>query len=151
MYLAGAHLKRFYPLGLVMDGVGLNVSGFRYCDELWVTIVSCRKMLPDPQRFGQALSANLRALADAVDAGRRPHLLASSSIVAPPSKSTSKERRPTAGSSTERVTRTRKRAPGLPLGTFREGTDPSGANRLLEVPADPATRGSQKTPDARQH
>ncbi len=70
MYLAGAHLKAFYPLGLVMDGVGLNVSGFRHGEDLWVTIVSCRKMLPDPHRLGRALAANLDTLARAVNAGR---------------------------------------------------------------------------------
>jgi hypothetical protein len=70
MYLAGAHLKAFYPLGFVMDGIGLSVNGFRYRDTLWVTIVSCRKMLPDPQRFARALSANLAILADAVEAAQ---------------------------------------------------------------------------------
>ncbi len=70
MYLAGARLKRFYPLGMVMNGVGLSVSGFSYCDELWVTAVSCRKMLPDPERFSRALTASLHELADAVETGR---------------------------------------------------------------------------------
>ena len=70
MYLAGARLKRFYPLGLVMDGIGLSVSGFSYCDELWVTMVSCRKMLPDPEKFANLLNANLSLLADAVEVGR---------------------------------------------------------------------------------
>ena len=63
-------LKRFYPLGLVMDGIGLSVSGFSYCDELWVTMVSCRKMLPDPEKFANLLNANLSLLADAVEVGR---------------------------------------------------------------------------------
>lgn len=70
MYLAGARLKRFYPLGLVMDGIGLSVSGFSYCDELWVTVVSCRKMLPDPEKFAALLKVNLSLLADAVEVGR---------------------------------------------------------------------------------
>jgi WS/DGAT/MGAT family acyltransferase len=65
MYLAGARLQAFYPVGFVMDGIGLSVNGFRYGDDLWVTIVSCRKMLPEPQRFARALAANLAALAGA--------------------------------------------------------------------------------------
>jgi diacylglycerol O-acyltransferase len=67
MYLAGARLQAFYPVGFVMDGIGLSVNGFRYGDDLWVTIVSCRKMLPEPQRFARALEANLAALAAAVE------------------------------------------------------------------------------------
>ena len=67
MYLAGARLQAFYPLGFVMDGIGLSVNGFRYGDDLWVTLVSCRKMLPEPQRFAHALEANLAALAAAVE------------------------------------------------------------------------------------
>ena len=35
MYLAGARLQAFYPLGFVMDGIGLSVNGFRYGDDLW--------------------------------------------------------------------------------------------------------------------
>ena len=53
-----------------MDGIGLSVSGFSYCDELWVTVVSCRKMLPDPEKFAALLKVNLSLLADAVEVGR---------------------------------------------------------------------------------
>jgi hypothetical protein len=67
MYLAGARLESFYPVGFVMDGIGLSVNGFRYGDDLWVTIVSCRKMLPEPQRLARGLEANLAALAAAVE------------------------------------------------------------------------------------
>ena len=55
MYLAGAQLNRFYPIGVVKDGIGLNISAFSYCGNLWATVVSCRKMIPDPDVFANCL------------------------------------------------------------------------------------------------
>ena len=55
LYLAGAQLNRFYPIGVVKNGVGLNISGFSYCGTLWATVVSCRKMMPDPEVFADCL------------------------------------------------------------------------------------------------
>ena len=55
LYLAGAQLNRFYPIGVVKNGVGLNITGFSYCGNLWATVVSCRKMIPDPDVFANCL------------------------------------------------------------------------------------------------
>ena len=55
LYLAGAQLNRFYPIGVVKNGVGLNITSFSYCGNLWATVVSCRKMMPDPAHFEQCI------------------------------------------------------------------------------------------------
>jgi len=67
MYLAGAQLNRFYPIGLVKDGIGLNISAFSYCGNLWATVVSCRKMIPDPDVFANCLRQSFDQLVAEVD------------------------------------------------------------------------------------
>lgn len=67
LYLAGAQLNRFYPIGVVKNGVGLNITGFSYCGNLWATVVSCRKMMPDPEVFASCLDQSFAALVAEVD------------------------------------------------------------------------------------
>ena len=62
LYLAGAQLNRFYPIGVVKNGVGLNISSFSYCGKLWATVVSCRKMMPDPEVFADCLRQSFAGL-----------------------------------------------------------------------------------------
>lgn len=67
LYLAGAQLNRFYPIGVVKNGVGLNITSFSYCGNLWATVVSCRKMMPDPEVFAEFLRESFDALVAEVD------------------------------------------------------------------------------------
>jgi WS/DGAT/MGAT family acyltransferase len=68
LYFAGAQLKRYYPMNVVMDGLGLNISGFSYCDHLSATVVSCRKMMPDPEVFATCLRDSFEELLSVVKA-----------------------------------------------------------------------------------
>jgi len=47
MYLAGARAMCFYPVSIPADGAGLNFTGVSYDGVMWVSMVSCRRMLPD--------------------------------------------------------------------------------------------------------
>jgi diacylglycerol O-acyltransferase / wax synthase len=67
LYLAGAELNRFYPVGVVKNGVGLNISGFSYRGKLWASVVSCRKMMPDPDVFANCLRLSFAALVAELD------------------------------------------------------------------------------------
>jgi diacylglycerol O-acyltransferase / wax synthase len=60
-------LNRFYPIGVIKNGVGLNISGFSYCGNLWATVVSCRKMMPDPDVFANCLQQSFAELLAEVD------------------------------------------------------------------------------------
>lgn len=62
LYLAGAKLVTFMPINMVVDGMGLSVTGFSYNGALWVCVVSCRKMLPDPDLFVQCLKDSMAQL-----------------------------------------------------------------------------------------
>ena len=70
LYMAGAKLQMFTPVSIVIDGVGLNLTGLSYNGTLWVCFVSCRRMLPDPSVFVQCLNQSFDELV-AVAAGKR--------------------------------------------------------------------------------
>ena len=38
----------FYPVSIPADGAGLNFTSISYNGVMWVSMVSCREMVPDP-------------------------------------------------------------------------------------------------------
>ncbi len=48
MYLAGARLEANYPLSVITDGMGLNLTIISYLDRVDFGIVGCREAVPDP-------------------------------------------------------------------------------------------------------
>ena len=71
MYIAGAKAMCLYPVSIPADGAGLNITGVSYNRVMWVSIVSCRKMLPDSGFFLDCMRnawLELLAAADALPA-----------------------------------------------------------------------------------
>lgn len=62
LYLAGAPMTALYPMGPLLDGVGLNVTVISYLDRLNVGIVADRKAVPDVDRIARRLSDALDEL-----------------------------------------------------------------------------------------
>jgi WS/DGAT/MGAT family acyltransferase len=67
MYLAGAKAMCLYPVSIPADGVGLNFTGVSYNGVMWVSMVSCRSMLPDPGEFLDCMRAAWEELLAAAD------------------------------------------------------------------------------------
>jgi len=67
LYLAGARLAQFCPLGFVVDGMGLSISALSYGGTLWVGVVSCRDMMPIPDVFARHLKASFDSLLRATE------------------------------------------------------------------------------------
>jgi len=65
LYVAGARLMHFYPVGIATDFVGLNLSGFSYNGVLWISAVGCRNMVPDPGFFADCLRHSFNDLLEA--------------------------------------------------------------------------------------
>ncbi len=65
LYVAGARLLHFYPISIATDFVGLNMTGFSYNGVLWISVVACRNMMPDPGFFTQCLSHSFQDLLEA--------------------------------------------------------------------------------------
>ncbi len=60
LYFHGAELEAMYPISVLFDGYGLNVTLVGYADKLAVGITGCRNAVPSLQRLavytGEALS-----------------------------------------------------------------------------------------------
>ena len=68
LYLAGAKAMCMYPVSIPADGGGLNITGVSYNRVMWVSAVSCRRMLPDPAFFLECLKGAWEELLAAADA-----------------------------------------------------------------------------------
>lgn len=102
MYMSGARLQVFLPVSAVIDGIGLNLTGFSYDGMLWVCFVACRKMLPDPKFFRQCLNDSFAEIVSA--AKKLPRADAQEKIVAKPRARTAPKKVAKAGKKTAPAT-----------------------------------------------
>lgn len=65
LYLAGARLEANYPVSVITDGMGLNITVMSYCGHLDFGIVGDREQVPD-------LWCTIEWLEDALDELRPP-------------------------------------------------------------------------------
>ena len=68
MYLAGAKAMCFYPVSIPADGSGLNFTGVSYNGVMWVSMVSCRDMVPDPNFMLTCMQDAWNEILEAADA-----------------------------------------------------------------------------------
>jgi WS/DGAT/MGAT family acyltransferase len=57
LYSAGAKLLAQYGLGPIFDGMGLMFPVFSYNGKLFLSVTSCREMMPDPEFFSECMQA----------------------------------------------------------------------------------------------
>jgi diacylglycerol O-acyltransferase / wax synthase len=62
LYMAGAELKANYPVSVITDGVGLNITVMSYCGQLDFGIVADREQMPDVASLMDWLAEELDAL-----------------------------------------------------------------------------------------
>ncbi|MEP5763847.1 MAG: wax ester/triacylglycerol synthase family O-acyltransferase [Halieaceae bacterium] len=65
LYLDGAALEAIYPLSVITDGMGINITVVGYMKKLCVAVTSCPTQQPDIGEFGKLINQNLRALEQA--------------------------------------------------------------------------------------
>ena len=70
LYLAGAKLVANYPVSVIIDGVGLNITCLSYMDHVDFGIVVDRDMIDDAWPLMNAVRSGLADL-DAVVCGKR--------------------------------------------------------------------------------
>jgi len=76
LYLAGAQLQVFVPINILLNGLGLSMTGFSYNGRLWICAISDRKQMPDPNFFAQCYQESIAehmSLAGQADASVPPH------------------------------------------------------------------------------
>ncbi len=72
LYCAGARLMAHYPVSVITDGMGLNITVMSYCGHLDVGIVADREQMPDVSALLPWMGEELDALAPpAPPRGRR--------------------------------------------------------------------------------
>lgn len=62
LYLAGHRVEVLYPIGPVVEGVGLNVTVFSYCGSIGIGIQACWELLPDVDVVLAGMRGELAAL-----------------------------------------------------------------------------------------
>ncbi|MBW2273707.1 MAG: wax ester/triacylglycerol synthase family O-acyltransferase [Deltaproteobacteria bacterium] len=67
LYLNGARLLELQSMGPLIDGVGLNFTGWSYVDKLSVGIVACREHVPDIWDLAKGVTAELKELLEAAE------------------------------------------------------------------------------------
>lgn len=68
LYLGGAAIRATYPLGPLVNGVGLNISAVSLNGTIHVGLVSCPQLLPDLWEVANGLPVALKELLDAANA-----------------------------------------------------------------------------------
>ena len=51
LYCAGAELEANYPVSVITDGMGLNITVMSYCGKMDIGIVTDRDQIPDAWRL----------------------------------------------------------------------------------------------------
>jgi diacylglycerol O-acyltransferase len=65
LYLAGAEVLGYYPVSVVADGQGLNITVQSYLDNLDIGLTACRELVPDLWDLLTYMTDALDELADA--------------------------------------------------------------------------------------
>ena len=68
LYMAGAELKANYPVSVITDGVGLNITVMSYQGQMDFGIVADREQMPDVAKLMDWLRVELEALEPAAAA-----------------------------------------------------------------------------------
>jgi hypothetical protein len=67
VYLCGAKLIAHYPVSVVTDGQGLNITLVGYLGQLHFGLVSCRELVPDINALAGYLVDELASLVKAAE------------------------------------------------------------------------------------
>ncbi len=72
LYLEGAELEAIYPLSIVTDAMGLNITVLSHVNKLCIAIASCPRDQPEIEQLGALIRESYGALRDAArDAHKR--------------------------------------------------------------------------------
>jgi diacylglycerol O-acyltransferase len=72
IYIAGARQVANYPVSVITDGVGLNITVFSYQDRVDFGLVADREQMPDLRDLVDSLQQALHELATTATTPRKP-------------------------------------------------------------------------------
>jgi diacylglycerol O-acyltransferase len=62
LFVAGARMEGIYSVGPILEGIGLNVTVWSYCDQLNVGVIACREHIADPHEITDGMADALDEL-----------------------------------------------------------------------------------------
>jgi diacylglycerol O-acyltransferase / wax synthase len=65
LWCAGGRLVALYPVGPIIDGVGLNITVFSYLGSMYFGILGCRELVPEVDHLAELLADSLAELVKA--------------------------------------------------------------------------------------
>ena len=71
LYAAGARLRAMFPMGPLIEGVGLGMTMVSHADEVAVGFMACADHVPDIQVLADCTDVEVAALLDAVPSAAR--------------------------------------------------------------------------------
>jgi WS/DGAT/MGAT family acyltransferase len=72
LYLAGARMVAMYPLGPIVEGIGVNITVFSYLDTMYVGVQACWDLAPDIETIARGMGESLEELVVEADRRDRP-------------------------------------------------------------------------------
>lgn len=67
LYLCGAPLDGFFPMGPLLLGMGLNITLFRHDRQIDIGVLACPDLVPEPHRIADRFGFALDELDEALD------------------------------------------------------------------------------------
>jgi WS/DGAT/MGAT family acyltransferase len=68
LWFGGCRIDALYPIGPVVEGIGLNITALSYMGELHIGMLGCRRLVPDLDSMPSLVHARLDELVSAVPA-----------------------------------------------------------------------------------
>lgn len=62
LYVAGGKMEGIYSVGPILEGIGLNVTVWSYCDQMNIGVIACREHIADPHEITDGMAAALAEL-----------------------------------------------------------------------------------------
>lgn len=81
LYCSGAKLLRYHGLGVLTAGVGIFHLVFTYCDEITITVLADREIMPDPDFYRKCMDKSFAELKTAVKKDQKRKLLEAEKLV----------------------------------------------------------------------
>jgi diacylglycerol O-acyltransferase / wax synthase len=72
LYLAGARMVSMFPVGPIIEGVGINVTVFSYLDTMYVGVLGCWDLAPDVGVIARGMEGALAGLVAEANLRARP-------------------------------------------------------------------------------
>ncbi len=71
LYRHGARLVHMISMGPLVEGIGINFTGWSYAGEMTIAVMACRERAPDIWDLSTALQLSLKELTDAAEVLQR--------------------------------------------------------------------------------